>query len=53
MHAVPVEGNFTQESDQAIKPHLVEDYIHSWGLWTIQTEWSAATELPAEHGSGP
>jgi len=24
MHASPVEGNFTQESGQAIKPHIVE-----------------------------
>jgi hypothetical protein len=26
MHASPVEGNFTQESAQAIKPRVVEDY---------------------------
>jgi len=26
MHAPPVEGNFTQESGQAIKPRVVEDY---------------------------
>jgi len=26
MHAPPVEGNFTDESGQAIKPHVVEDY---------------------------
>ena len=26
MHAPPVEGNFTQESGQAIKPCVVEDY---------------------------
>ena len=25
-HAPPVEGNFTQESGQAIIPHVVEDY---------------------------
>jgi len=48
MHAPPVEGNFTQESGQAIKPHLVEDYtMHTWGLWTSQTERSTAMELPA------
>ena len=23
------------------------------GLWTSQTEWSTAMELPPEHGSGP
>ena len=30
MHAAPVEGNFTHESGQAIKPRVVEDlqYIH-------------------------
>jgi hypothetical protein len=22
--------------------------MHTWGLWTSQTEWSTATELPAE-----
>ena len=26
MHTPPVEGNFTQESGQAIKPRVVEDY---------------------------
>ena len=26
MHAPPVEGNFTHESGQAIKPCVVEDY---------------------------
>ena len=26
MHAPPVEGNFTHESGQAIKPRIVEDY---------------------------
>jgi len=25
-HTPPVEGNFIQESGQAIKPHVVEDY---------------------------
>ena len=27
--------------------------MRTWGLWTSQTEWSTAMELPAEHGSGP
>ena len=27
--------------------------MHTWGLWTSQTEWSTAMELPAELGSGP
>ena len=26
--------------------------VHTWGLWTSQTEWSTAMELPAELGSG-
>jgi hypothetical protein len=26
MHAPPVEGNFTQESGQAIRPGVIEDY---------------------------
>ena len=26
MYAPPVKGNFIQESGQAIKPHVVEDY---------------------------
>ena len=26
MHAPPVEGNFTDESGQAIRPRVVEDY---------------------------
>jgi hypothetical protein len=25
----------------------------TWGLWTSQTEWSAATELLGELGGGP
>jgi len=31
MHAPPVEGNFIQESGQAIKPHIVEDYTAYMG----------------------
>ena len=27
--------------------------VHTWGLWTSQTEWSAAMELPTKHGNGP
>jgi len=26
--------------------------MHTWRLWTSQTEWSTAMELPAEHGTG-
>ena len=51
MHAPPVEENFTDESGQAIKPRVVEDYNAC--LWTSQTEWSTAMELLAEHRSGP
>jgi hypothetical protein len=33
MHAPPVEGNFTQESGQAIKPCIVEDYnAYMWSV---------------------
>ena len=32
MHAPPVEGNFIQESGQAIKPHVVEDYTAYMGF---------------------
>jgi len=32
MYASPGEGNFTQESDQAIKPHVVEDYNSYMGF---------------------
>jgi hypothetical protein len=45
IYAPPVEGNFTDESGQAIKPRAVEDYN--------KTEWSTAMELPPGHGSGP
>jgi hypothetical protein len=31
MHAPAVDGNFTQESGQAIKPHVVEDNIAYMG----------------------
>src|SRR5215469_734421 len=32
MHAPPVEGNFTHESGQAIKPRVVEDYNACMGF---------------------
>jgi hypothetical protein len=48
VHAPPIEGNFTQESGQATRPCVVEDYMHTWGLWTNQIEWSTAMELPTE-----
>jgi len=32
MHAPPVEGNFTQESGQALKPRVVEDYNAYMGV---------------------
>ena len=32
MHAPPGEGNFTQESGQAIKPHVGEDYTAYMGF---------------------
>ena len=32
MHAHPVEGNFTDESGQAIKPRVVEDYNACMGF---------------------
>jgi hypothetical protein len=32
MHAPPIEGNFTYESGQAIKPHVAEDYIAYMGF---------------------
>ena len=32
MHAPPVEGNFTQESGQAIRPRVVEDYSAYMGF---------------------
>jgi hypothetical protein len=28
MHAPPVEGNFTDESGQSIRPHVVKDNAH-------------------------
>ena len=32
MHALPVEGNFTDESGQAIRPRVVEDYNPHMGF---------------------
>ena len=32
MHASPVEGNFTQESGQAIRPHVLVDYKAHMGF---------------------
>jgi hypothetical protein len=52
MHAFPVEGNFTQESVQAIRPCVVEDYNAYIGF-VDKSEWSMAMELPTEHGSEP
>jgi len=47
----PVEGNFTQESGQAMKPRAVEDY-NVYMRFVDKSEWSTAMELPAEHDSG-
>jgi hypothetical protein len=33
MHAPTVEGNFVDEADHAVKPHVIEDY----SIWTSQT----------------
>jgi hypothetical protein len=30
---------------------LQKTTVHTWGLWTSQTEWSTAMELPAGHAS--
>ena len=53
MHALPVEGTFTQESGQAIKPRVVEDYTAYMGFVDKSDRMVIAMELPAEHGSGP
>jgi len=52
MHTPPVEGNFTQESVQAIKPCVAEDYNAYMGF-VDKSEWSTAMELSTEHESGP
>jgi hypothetical protein len=52
MHAPHVEGNFTQESGQAIKPRVVEDNTAYMGF-VDKSQWSTAVELPAEHVIGP
>jgi hypothetical protein len=53
MHASHVEGNFTQESGQALKPRVVEAYNAYMGVCGQIRQWSTAMELPAEHGSRP
>jgi hypothetical protein len=53
MNAPPVEGNFTQESGQAIKPRAVEDYnaymvfveksdrtVNSYGIARRSWKWT-------------
>jgi len=52
MHTPPVEGNFTDESGQAIKPRVVEYYSAYIGF-VDESEWSTAMELLTECGSGP
>jgi hypothetical protein len=31
---------------------LQKTTLHTWGLWTSQTEWPTAMEFPTGHGSG-
>ena len=52
-HAPLVEGNFNQESDQPIKPCVVEYHNAYVGFVDSQTEWSRPMEMPTEQGSGP
>jgi hypothetical protein len=53
MHAPPAEGNFTQESGQAIRPRVVEDYnaymgfvdksdrmVNSYGIARRTCKWT-------------
>jgi hypothetical protein len=47
MHAFPVEGNFTQESVQAIRPCVVEDYNAYIGF-VDNSERSMAMEVNQE-----
>jgi hypothetical protein len=47
MHSPPVEGNFTQESGQSIKPHVVENYNAYMGFV------DKSDRMVNSYGSGP
>ena len=59
MHAPPVEGNFTDESGQALKPRVVEDYnacmgfvdkagrmLNSYGIARRKWKWAKILFFP-------
>jgi len=53
MHAPPVEGNFTQESGQAIKPCVVEDYNAYMGFVDKSDRMVNSYGIAHRNGSGP
>ena len=53
MHAPPVEGNFTDESCQAIKPRVVEDYNVYMGFVDKLDRMINSYGTAPEHGSVP
>jgi hypothetical protein len=52
MHAPHVEGNFTQESGQAIKPRVVEDKNTYMGFVDMSERMVNNYGIAAEHVSG-
>ena len=50
-HTSPVEGNFCDQSDRAVKPHVKEDHNTHMG-YVDKLDRMVNTELPGEHGSG-
>ena len=53
MYAPPVEGHFTNESGQAIKPRVVEDSYAHMGFVDKSDRMVNSYQLLAERGSGP
>ena len=53
MHAPPVEGNFTDESGQAIRPHVVEDYNAHMGFVDKSDRMVNSYGTARRTGSGP
>ena len=51
MHSPPTEGNSVDDSYNAIKPKVIEDYNKHMG-YVDKSDWPIATELAEEHGNG-
>ena len=53
MDPLPAEGNFCDDSNHPVKPHIVERYNRHTGLSTLQIVWPTAIRWIDVTSSGP